>query len=263
MKKISFLVATAFLFLFIACGKQPVVDFKVSKNDAIINEEITFTNTTTSAKTYDWDFGDGNNSKETAPTHIYTATGTYTVTLTAHSSKNHDGYSKSKTATITVKEPPQKITATIDGQDISWAVDNSLYFGHAYVSGSSTALYKSSIRQSSYIKSFTIFKGLLSYTSGSYPSNSAFNSFFLVNPIPFSNQAVNGIMIEYYDANQKKWTTDGDQTGSNFAFTKVTAGATNDEIAYESQFNCKLYDTQGNSKILLNGKMNSIMANHF
>lgn len=60
---------------------KPAADF-VTKADATVTKQITFTNKSTYGISYSWDFGDNSTSTLTSPVHIYAAAGTYNVTLT-------------------------------------------------------------------------------------------------------------------------------------------------------------------------------------
>jgi PKD repeat protein len=98
--KILFVILLSILF-FSACEKEPMVSFTVNKTEAVIGEDLEFTNETIDGLTYNWDFGDGTSSNYIHPKHHYEEVGTYEVTLTAYSEsgKKHDMASK----TISVK----------------------------------------------------------------------------------------------------------------------------------------------------------------
>lgn len=67
-------------------------------NESIINNEVSFTNTSAAYDSLVWDFGDGNTSTDDNPVHTYAQTGEYTVTLTVFKC----GESDVKTKTIAV-----------------------------------------------------------------------------------------------------------------------------------------------------------------
>jgi PKD repeat protein len=76
------------LFLIPACQKDktdplPVASFTASKTSALVNEAITFNNTSQHSLSYAWNFDDGTTSTLTSPSHSFTDAGTYTVELTA------------------------------------------------------------------------------------------------------------------------------------------------------------------------------------
>lgn len=56
----------------------------VSNLFAVVNQPVTFTNTSSGALTYLWNFGDGNRSSDASPVHAFTVPGNYTVTLTSY-----------------------------------------------------------------------------------------------------------------------------------------------------------------------------------
>lgn len=60
-------------------------DFSADKTEVLINQAVTFTDTSsggTPGYTYAWDFGDSSTSTEANPTHSYASPGNYTVSLT-------------------------------------------------------------------------------------------------------------------------------------------------------------------------------------
>jgi uncharacterized protein (TIGR02145 family) len=69
---------------------EPVACFEVSKENATINESISFTNCSQNAESYIWNFGDGTTSTEKDPVHAYAVTGLYTVSLLVENEKYND-----------------------------------------------------------------------------------------------------------------------------------------------------------------------------
>lgn len=61
----------------------PVASFTIDKTSALLEEVITFTNTSENATSYLWDFGDGRTSTEENPKHTYSFGGTFSVSLKA------------------------------------------------------------------------------------------------------------------------------------------------------------------------------------
>jgi PKD repeat protein len=88
----------------------PIASFNVSKSSAVLNEVVTFTNTSQNATTYEWNFGDGNTSTIKDPTHSYSITGSFTITLSATGKGGNNLASKS----ITVISPVPVASFTTD-----------------------------------------------------------------------------------------------------------------------------------------------------
>ena len=66
------------------CEKPaPIASFSASAFSAMVNDLITFTNTSQNATSYNWSFGDGTLSSEQNPTHAYSTAGNFSVQLTA------------------------------------------------------------------------------------------------------------------------------------------------------------------------------------
>jgi PKD repeat protein len=69
----------------------PVAAFDVSKNPAIVNENIQFTDRSANSPTsWSWTFGDGTTSTEKNPIKSYGSTGSYTVTLKVKNESGED-----------------------------------------------------------------------------------------------------------------------------------------------------------------------------
>lgn len=85
-------------------GQVPQANFTASPTLLLVNQAVTFTDTSTNAPTqWTWNFGDGNGSNEQNPVHTYTAAGTFTVSLTA---QNADGFTtRTVSSMITVVAP--------------------------------------------------------------------------------------------------------------------------------------------------------------
>ena len=75
--------------------------FSVTENP-LVNQQVTFTNTSTRGTSFEWDFGDGNMSTLENPTHIYSSGGAFIVTLTVFAGKAEEISSQ----TISVLELP-------------------------------------------------------------------------------------------------------------------------------------------------------------
>ena len=95
---------TLLSILMISCEKEapkPVALFTMSKTTAVVDESISFTNTSEHATSYAWDFGDGNTSSDENPTHSYSSVGNFSVTLTATGEGGEHSHSES----ITIAHP--------------------------------------------------------------------------------------------------------------------------------------------------------------
>jgi hypothetical protein len=108
---------------------------------------------------------------------------------------------------------------------------------------------------------FKVEKGTLYYV-GTLDDN-AFANFFKPGTYPYSptgKYPMNGIKIVYFDSQGNDWSSDyapGTQTGSNFTIT-ASSDATqlfDKTMKVSATFNCKVYNQQGQSKTITNGKM--------
>lgn len=108
----------------------PIAVISASKNQAKINEEITFDASGSSddvkVASYKWTFSDGTSSTSEKVTHSFTKEGTYTVTLTV---KDNKGKSSTQTYKVTVKgtlDNQYKLTVNVkrsnDGKAIKGAM---------------------------------------------------------------------------------------------------------------------------------------------
>lgn len=87
--KTSFYLITLILLsgiVFNSCTDEttapsPTAGFTASKTQAIVGEEIQFTNTSTNTTAFRWSFGDGTTSKDIAPKKAYETSGVYLVSL--------------------------------------------------------------------------------------------------------------------------------------------------------------------------------------
>ncbi|MCK4664529.1 MAG: hypothetical protein KAT68_16795 [Bacteroidales bacterium] len=104
MKLIKLLSALLVLTIVIltTCKKpeeiiKPKACFTMSKTEAAVNEQITFTNCSENAESYLWNFGDGITSTEKNPTHAYTEDENYIINLRVKNGDNYDQATKSIT----------------------------------------------------------------------------------------------------------------------------------------------------------------------
>ena len=97
-------------------------------------------------------------------------------------------------------------------------------------------------------------KGTLKSITG-YPDNNMFQAFFPSGNYAYSVEAVKGIEIIYWDANQKEWSTSmgsANQSGKTFTID-ASRDEGNDYVKIKALFSCNLYDASGNSITLTNG----------
>ena len=95
----------------ISIGLAPMADYVYS----VVNNDVTFTDSSSNADTWAWDFGDGNNSSSQNPMHTYAAAGTYTVCLIASNSCTADTICD--TVTVVCTPPTAGFTWTAPNTD--------------------------------------------------------------------------------------------------------------------------------------------------
>lgn len=78
----------------------PVASFTIDKTSALLEEVITFTNTSENASSYLWDFGDGKTSTEENPQHSFSLGGTFTVSLKATGDGGENAFTKTVEITV-------------------------------------------------------------------------------------------------------------------------------------------------------------------
>jgi hypothetical protein len=117
----------------------------------------------------------------------------------------------------------------------------------------SSGKYSSFFDDGNAITYFDVSKGTL-YFPGNPPSDSAFKAFFKTGTYYFSNGAMDGFVLSYYDASNTQWTTNGVQTGS-FVITEAKEQTLLGYyyIKVKASFSCKFYDGLGNSKTFTDG----------
>lgn len=168
------------------------------------------------------------------------------------------------TGTVITSTTAATFSATINGNAVSYTVDNSTYYETYGSSGSvgdtTFQVYSGDISKrvgTDFIDLISIRKGTLSFIGGFDPDTATFSNFFNAGTFNFSDDAENGIELNWFDSNNVLWTTSGiNQSGSTFVIEK--------KISYEflgyfyarykAKFNCKL--TNGVQTITLtNGSM--------
>lgn len=88
MKKL-FLLIIIIPLVFTSCEITPDAFFYTDKVDAMVGEEIFFTNDSHNAIDFEWDFGDGTYSTAVNPVHTYNSSGTFDVVLTAYAKRGN------------------------------------------------------------------------------------------------------------------------------------------------------------------------------
>lgn len=120
--------------------------------------------------------------------------------------------------------------------------------------------YDSYMSNSDNTLAIQIKKGTLKSITG-YPDNTTFQAFFPTGNYSYAVNAVKGLEIRYWDANQKEWSTSmgsANQSGKTFTID-ASRDDGNDYVKIKASFSCNLYDASGNSITLTNG----IFVSHF
>lgn len=163
-------------------------------------------------------------------------------------------------------ESTSRVTASIDGAGYSKIEDNQTVRGGTSADKSLSPLpdsckanytsYFSNVDQT--VGYFSITKRRLVYQGGSSPSNAVFKGFFNPGTYPYAVIPLNGIIVTYYDAAGKTWSTDmgsKNQTGSVFTISQIKEESQFGQYSIKvmANFNCKLYNDSGEQKTLTNG----------
>jgi hypothetical protein len=159
------------------------------------------------------------------------------------------------------------VTGTVDGSNFTYIDQNSPVSGGTGASKGSNAPNTSAVYQSYWYNDnnnntyFQFNKGTLNFQGSTAPS-AQFADFFKTGSYPYSGPGVdpvNGIVISYFDNSNNEWRTDnapGTQTGSTFVITAVQdatiLGTAREKVT--ATFNCKVYNSSGQSKTITNGK---------
>lgn len=181
------------------------------------------------------------------------------VVLSSCSKDEPDPVVLPTTPTVTVSSNNQ-FTGDIDGTAYSYVEGTSDVY--SALGKNSIAMGTASYDSFLYFDAsgnsiFAIEKGTLSF-NGQKPTDSDFKNFFTVTNYGYSVDAVSGFMIDWFDANQTKWSTSlGAATQSNSTISIDEIEEVNASGAYfikaKFSFTCTLYDGNGNSKQLTNG----------
>jgi hypothetical protein len=167
---------------------------------------------------------------------------------------------------ISVSSTPQ-VKFDVDGTTKSYIADggdynsdrgSSLSIGTPTSSGS----WSSGISKISPYKDIVdIEKGTLTYSATGHPDNTMFKNYFAVGSYSYSPAGlsiISGMTFAFWDDSNVKWSTElgtGVQTGSAFTIVEIAEeNITDYDIKVYATFNCKVYDGNGNSKTITNGK---------
>ena len=168
------------------------------------------------------------------------------------------------TGTGITANTPSTLTATINGNVVTYTINNTdiynVYSSSGSIGDTTYKKYGTSISRrvgTDFNKLFTINKGTLVSIGWAEPDTTTFSAFFNPKTLSFSDFAENGMEIIWYDTNNVMWTTTGaNQTGSSFVIEKKISYENLGYfyVKYSAKFNCKL--TNGTQTIsLTNGSV--------
>ncbi len=275
MRNTSKLLASLFMIVFLAsCNKKPVAAFGFSTTVPLVDEDITFNNTSTNGETYSWDFGDGTSSELQSPKKSYAVEGTYNVTLTTYAS---NGRKWNKTSQdIVVLHPEAMYSGDMNAifTRLLHGVNGAVY-GYGYsgtISGGTvTRVYEAKVGR--YSGSVTLQEMKCEIGTVTYPdtytlaqSHPVFHSAISVKTYNYSAAAANGVRLSYVDEFGMTWSTDagtGSQSGSTFVctYTNDTSNGGYEAEYMKAHFKCNLYNGLGQSIVVDNGILELIFAN--
>lgn len=173
--------------------------------------------------------------------------------------------------------PPETnfyFTGLIDNVQHAYHTDSSFingcYYGIYHYSCSQsthTHNYTSTItNQFSSGQVITIYKGIFSYNGTPEANDSLFRDFFAVGNYTYSNIiSQQGMSIEYKDPQGHRWNTrnnPGNQQNSNISIVSVTEGNDPGEIFVLLNFNCTVFDLNGDSLQITDGVYYGRYRNH-
>jgi hypothetical protein len=133
----------------------------------------------------------------------------------------------------------------------------------------SNIVYYNTIRSTNYADLFRISVGRAFWdaANGQFPSVSQFKLFFegLTNP-GFSDDGINGVMLEWRDSNNQLWHTRAASTQpQNFVFTSIVqeSDEDGDYVKFSAEFSCYLYSLDGLDSVRFdNGRYSSYFKNN-
>jgi hypothetical protein len=133
----------------------------------------------------------------------------------------------------------------------------------------SNILYFNTMRSTNYADLFRVSVGRCYWdaANGQFPSVSQFKLFFegMTNP-GFSDDGINGVMLEWRDSNSQLWRSRQNSTQpQNFVFTSILqeSDEDGDYVKFSSEFSCYLYSLDGLDSVRFdNGRYSSFFKNN-
>lgn len=120
---------------FTSCEKQtpeepkPTASFYASTTNAIVGDNISFTNNSKDADRCVWNFGDGQTSPDSNPCHAYASKGVYNVVLTVYSPSEEKHDEMQMNINVTEATPEElKPTALFNASTTNASVDDVISF---------------------------------------------------------------------------------------------------------------------------------------
>jgi PKD repeat protein len=256
MKQFFLLVFASIVF--ISCNNKPQASFTINKGVAVLNEEVSFKNTSQKSYSYVWDFGNGTTSTEKEPKIVYTSIGEYTVKLTAFNRNKRKTNSISQTISITKEN--YIINCNIAGSFVTFlANDNNPASTITNTNNDNPNDIKTSfgvkISKSNSNSSIQVMLGNLSYI-GSAPSEQAFQQYVAAKSYIYNTST--GVSITYFDENSNIWRTNNQANSSSKFVVDVveyfTATATQAQTAEtKGSFSATLYNQSGQTITISEG----------
>lgn len=275
MHTTSKLLASLFMIAFLAsCNKKPIAAFSPSVLTPLIDEEVTFTNSSTNGETYSWDFGDGTSSEAQSPKKAYAIEGTYNVSLTTYLSDGRKWDKVSKD--ITVIHPAALFTGYMDGiaTRLMNAVDGAVYrygYSGSVSGGTVTRVYEAMVGKYSgpiTLEEMKLEIGTITYsdTLTLAETHPIFHAAIRVQDYTYSTGPAAGVRISYVDPSGMIWATDAGtavQTGSTFiiTYTKDMADAGFEAEFMKAHFTCNVYNGLGGVRVITDGTLELIFGN--
>ena len=171
--------------------------------------------------------------------------------------------------TITASSSPQ-FTGTLDGTTFNYNSGYHVSFNSGGSIGTnpdpSNFTFGFEIVNSNNISVLKIEKGSLIVPTGGYPTNELFGSFFTLGDLNYDSLLNNGVEVSIVDNLGVEWSTknsSADQTNSTFKILDRIEGVYNGDfqVKVKISLSCKLYDNNGNVKVITDGIVVGSFAN--